>query len=229
MKRFIQNILAFAFFMSFAAIHTAHAVLLSPNSSAALPGTTVAAEPQLAGFIIEDNLQNFSMNIGGGQLVTGQIQSRVVRSDVDGTLDFYWRVFNDPNSAGDIAFFRFGDFIAPEYDANWRIDGLGDVAPVSAYRFDSPLESYVNFDFTHTDNTGAQHGIMPGESSMFMLMDTTAVYYAETAKMDIADFGTIHASNSLNTFSPSSVSEPSIVSLMLLSLLIMWSASRRKL
>src|SRR5262245_6139948 len=84
----------------------ATAVPVAPGATVALPGTTVAAEPQLAGVVLEDVLTNFSFASTGGNMIVGQIQSRVVRSDLDGTLDFYWRVINLDDSNGAIGSFR---------------------------------------------------------------------------------------------------------------------------
>jgi hypothetical protein len=137
------------------ASQASQAVALVPGVVSALPGTSVAAEPPLAGLIIEDKMLDFSMTTGKG-LVSGQVQSRVVRSSVDGTLDFYWRVLNDASSLDDVAFFRIGLFNAPEYNANFRIDGIGDRAPLSAFRFTGSQDSFVNFDFTTQTSTGHQ-------------------------------------------------------------------------
>ena len=59
------------------------------GSNPALPGTTVAAEPQLAGVIIVDDLIPFSFPIASGGNILGDVQVRIVRSDLDSTLDFY--------------------------------------------------------------------------------------------------------------------------------------------
>jgi hypothetical protein len=131
----------------------AGAVILTPGVVTPLPGTTVAADPSLAGTIVQDVLSPFTMTTPTG-VTTGEIQSRVVLA-VDGTYDFYWRVFNDSTSAGDIGFFRTGDIESPTYDANYRIDGLGDLAPVSAFLFSSPNPGFINFAFYDTSDASA--------------------------------------------------------------------------
>jgi hypothetical protein len=171
---------------------SAQAVVLPVNTLTPLGGTTEAANPQLAGTVLEDDTVAFSFAAYGGT-VSGSVQSRVVRSSVDGTLDFYWRVFNDPNSAGPITSFRIGNFVTPVYDANYRTDGLGDVGPDSAYHFNAP---YVNFLFG--DLGGSTLG--PGASSDFMFLDTRATSYARTAVYDVTSTGPI--SDSFSTFAP---------------------------
>ena len=112
---------------------SAHAVLLLPGDTKLLPGTTVAAEPQLAGIVEIDELLPFSFADGVGN-ISGTVQQRVVRSTVDNTVDFYWRIFNDANSSDGINLLHVGDFNTSAYDVNWRIDGLGDVAPTQGLR-----------------------------------------------------------------------------------------------
>jgi hypothetical protein len=103
------------------------AATLNPGDTLPLSGTTVIASPNLAGNVVEDQLVPFSFAAYGGT-VSGQVQVRVV-SAVDNTCDFYWRVFNDANSSGLIGNFRVGEFYTSIYKADYRIDGLGDVAP----------------------------------------------------------------------------------------------------
>lgn len=201
---------------------SAQAVLLSPGSgSVPLPGTTVAAEPQLAGTVIVDELIDFSFSAGIGLGdITGTVQQRIVRSSLDNTLDFYWRVMNDATSAGAIGSFRIGDFVAPEYNANWRIDGVGDLGPDSAVRFASPLDTYINFNFD-VFSTDPADGLLPGLSSNFMFLDTTATAFAKTAKFDLTNMQQNPISASFAAYSPVQVPVPASIWLFAFGLIIL--------
>ena len=187
----------------------AHAVLLNPGDSGIpLPGTTVAAEPQLAGTVLVDELIPFSFSAGTGLgNITGQVQQRIVQSSVDGTLDFYWRVMNDPNSAAAIGSFRLANFVSPEYNANWRIDGLGNKAPDKADRFTGSMDSFVNFDFNVFSTTPGD-GLLPGQSSYFLLLDTSATTYAKTASFDLTNMQQNPISGQFAAYSPTIVPVP---------------------
>ncbi len=191
---------------------TANAVLLNPgDTNIPLPGTTVIAEPKLAGTVVVDELEPFSFSAGAGLgNITGHVQQRIVRSSVDGTLAFYWRVVNDPNSTAAIGSFRIGDFVSPEYDANWRIDGLGDKAPDSATRFSGAKDSYVNFNF-NVFSTNPNAGLLPGQSSYFLLLDTTATNYTKTATYDLTNILQNSISSQFAAYSPSPVPLPASV------------------
>jgi hypothetical protein len=197
--KMLKKMLAAAALLALAA--PGGAVVLVPDVVTPLPGTTVAAQPELAGTVLEDEVQAFSFTAYGG-LVTGTVQSRVVRSSVDGTLDFYWRVVNDANSAGALTALRVGQFVTGTYDANWRSDGLGNTAPVAARLFSSPPDA-VNFLFSSASGSALE----AGGSSYFLLLDTDATLYARTATYDLTtnEHGSI--SNSYTTFAPA-VPEP---------------------
>ena len=204
---------------------SAHAVLLSPGDNLALPGTTVAAEPQLAGTVLVDELIPFSFSAGvGSGDITGTVQQRIVRSSVDGTLDFYWRVMSDPNSAAAIGSFRVGSFVSPEYNANWRIDGLGDKAPDHAHRFTGSEDTFVNFLF----NGVPGDGLLAGQSSNFFLFDTTATNYAKTASFDLTGTGLGPISGQFAAYSPSPVPVPAAVWLLGSGLVGLMGIARRR-
>lgn len=200
----------------------AHAVLLAPGDITALPGTTVAAEPQLAGTVLIDELIPFSFSAGiGAGDIFGTVQQRVVRSSVDGTIDFYWRVMNGARSAASIGSLRIGDFVSPEYNANWRIDGLGDRAPDTAHRFTGSSDTFVNFLFSNG-------GLNAGESSNFFFLDTTATNFAKTAMFDMTGTGLGPISSSFAAYSPSAVPVPAAGWLLGSGLLGLVGMARRK-
>ena len=195
--------------------HTAHAVLLNPGDTLALPGTTVAAELQLAGTVLVDEIIPFAFGS-----ISGEVQQRVVRSSFDGTLDFYWRVMSDATSTAGIGSFRVGDFVSPEYNANWRSDGLGVHAPDQARRF-IPQASFVNFLFNGS-------GLLGDESSYFFFFDTSATNYAKTASFDLTGTGTGGPiSASFAAYSPSAVPVPAAVWLLGSGLLGLIGVARR--
>lgn len=164
----------------------AHAVNLNVGATVALDGTTASAEPQLEGTVLVDENIPFSFNG-----ITGHVQQRVVKSSKDGTIDFYWRVFNDRNSRGALGSFRVGDFIAPEYNVNYRIDGLGNLPPDKARRFD-----WGSINFLFTD------GLAPGKESNFFFFDTTATEYAKNAFFDLTGTGSGNISASFPAYTP---------------------------
>lgn len=181
----------------------AQAVVL-PAGTTPIGGTTVAANPQLAGTVLEDDNVAFSFAAGGGT-VTGHVQSRVVRSSVDGTLDFYWRVFNDDNSATSLTSFRLVNFFTSVYNGDYRTDGLGDVGPDNVLNFGGGA---LNFRFDQTP-------VGPGQSSYFMFLDTQAVNYNRSALYDLTTPQNGQISALFSTFAPTAfVPEPATYALL---------------
>lgn len=182
----------------------AQAVVL-PVGTTPIGGTTVAANPQLAGTVLEDDNVAFSFAAGGGT-VSGHVQSRVVRSSVDGTLDFYWRVFNDANSATSLTSFRLVNFLTPVYNGDYATDGLGDVAPDSVRNLGG---GSLNFLFDQT-------AIGPGQSSYFMFLDTQAINYNRSALYDLTTPRNGEISTLFSTFAPTAfVPEPGTYALVI--------------
>lgn len=145
-----------------------------------LGGTTVAVRPELAGLVVADTVQPFDFGALG---ITGSVQSRVVKEDGTGTLDFYWRITVDPNSRDGVSAFRLDDFgYANLTDADWRIDGLGSAAPYIGRLFNPAglgANGAINFLFTDPP-------VQPGDpaentnGSRFFFLHTDALFFAET-------------------------------------------------
>jgi len=159
----------------------------------AITGTTVADRPELGGFVVEDVLTPYDFS-GTGTFLKGMVQNRVVRSDADGTFDFYWRVHPDASSTGDISVFRVGGFDAFPLDADWRIDGLGVEAPDTTRHFGS---GSVNFLFPNRPGEQSED-----RSSRFFFLDTEATQYAMTGDYDLICSVDDCNSPSFSTFAP---------------------------
>jgi hypothetical protein len=198
---------------------TAHAVTLdtpvnpAPFADTSLPGTTSAARPELAGTVLADVLTPFSFNG-----LSGTVQSRVVKEDASGTLDFYWKVSVDPHvipalavtplasvPAFDITALRVANFgVSNITDADWRSDDLADVAPATARVFSAA--AYPTGDVNFLFNAPA---LAAGQSSNFFFLHTSATSYAQTALFDLVGDGLAAdaISSSFATFAPA-VPEP---------------------
>ncbi|MCP9439911.1 MAG: PEP-CTERM sorting domain-containing protein [Nitrospira sp.] len=153
----------------------------------------------MAGVIQVDELAPFSFDAYGGT-VSGTVQVRVVQSNLDGTMDFYWRVFNDATSAGPIGSFRFGGFTDSFQNVNFAIDGLGEVDSISALRFSGAFDGYVNFDFGDA--------LTPGSSSKFFFVDTNALSYTRTAFYDLTNIGQTQISQLYPMYAPTPIPVP---------------------
>lgn len=151
----------------------------------ALTGTTVATEPQLAGTVLVDDLIPFSFNG-----ISGTFQQRVVRSTVDNTIDFYWRINNDATSKATLTQFHYQEKEVNDYgvtyNIGWRTDGIaGEVAPVKVTRFanNALAQGGAQFDFFKSDQAIVEGaGIKPGQSTPFFFIDTNKTSYEKTAQ-----------------------------------------------
>lgn len=208
-------------FIAATALSTAaHATILVPGDNA-LSGTTAAAQPQLAGVVLADDSTSIVWNQAGGAL-TANVQSRVVRSSLDGTLDFYWRITNvsfDGRDAPEaIGNFRIGDFgNLLGYNSDFRTDGLGSIGPNNAHVFPAP--GFVNYQFSN--------GLAPGDDSYFIFIDTDAKSFKRTGKMDIANATTTSISSLYSTYAPG-VPEPAQWASMIGGLALVGIAARRR-
>ncbi len=184
------------------------AAMLAPMTVSAVPlsgagvtdfplsGTTVAARPELAGVVVEDVLSNFTIT-GAGETLSGTIQNRVVRSSVDGTLDFYWRI-NPTSGNGDLSAFRVIGFENFALDADYRLEGLGDIGPDTAKYFGDGSGA-VNFLFDTEVGGSDANGF---QTSKFFFLDTDAVFYDKSGSFDLLCAKTGCISESYSTFAP---------------------------
>jgi len=207
---------------------SAGAVILGQNDNT-LGGTTAAAEPQLAGLVVQDVDNTFSWSAGGGTM-NASVQSRVVLSN-DGTYDFYWRVHDTSFTPGanlvagiaapSITAFRLGDFGIPieGLNGNYRIDGSGTQGPDDAYVFGA--SDFVNFIF-------GTNGLPVGTDSLFMFLDTNAHHYARNAVFDLASVGYLENSAQFSTFGVAGAPEPASWALMIGGLGLAGAALRRR-
>ena len=161
----------------------------------------------------------FSFADGVGN-ISGTVQQRVVRSTVDNTIDFYWRIFNDANSSDGINLLHVGDFNASFYDVNWRIDGLGDVAPTEGLRHLAPISNA--FDYLFADL------LQPGTTSKFVFIDTDALSYTRTATFHLLDLDRVSSSMIFTAYGPSTVPEAGSLALVVAGLSAIAFTRRRK-
>ncbi len=202
-KLIILTVLTFGF------SGASQAVLLSGAGITDFPigGTTLAAEPNLAGVVnLETVTTPFSIS-GAGETLSGLISSQVLRA-VDGTVDFYWRILPDEGS-GDISAFRLSGFEGFSLNANWRIDGLGEVAPTTARYFGDGTGN-VNFIFGG-DEVGGNGVTVPYTTSRFFFLDTDALTYSLTGSFDLVCAPQECISQSYSTFAPAVVPVPAAV------------------
>ena len=208
---------------------TASAVIVTPGATVPLSGTTAAANPFLAGTVLIDESYNFSLPVSqtDPSLITGSVQQRIVRETASGTLDFYWRITN--LQGGSLGYFRVGNFVDSVYDADYRLDGLGDVGPTSITRFTAGMGGAINdysANFNFSDAAG-RDTLAGGQESYFMFLHTDATNYAKTAFFDLASTGTFTASQEFSAYAPA-VPEPEIYGLMLVGMGLLWVIRQRR-
>jgi len=201
----------------------AFAVAITSYGDYALPGTTVAAQPDLAGIVIEDLFTPFTVR-GAGENITGTIQNRVVRG-ADGTLRFVWRI-SPTSGTGDILAMRLIGYSGFALDANWRIDGLGTEAPDIARG--SSFAGAVNFLFETNEVGIATDANGNPTTSRFFFLDTDATNYTMDGKFDLLCAGSGCVSQIYPTFAPSAVPVPAAIWLFGSGLLGLIGVARRK-
>ena len=188
-------------------------------ANTALPGTTVALRPELAGTVLEDVITPFSF-----QGITGTVQNRVVRETASGTLDFIWKVDVDSVASGTgVVALRLIDF-GLDYlkDADWSIDGLGTVAPVTARLFSAAEHPSGAINFLFGSSVGA------GEQSRFFFLRTEATSYSLSAGYDLLGGAGQNLSPVFSTFAPAPVPEPGVYALAVSGLIVAGLAALRR-
>ena len=201
----------------------AHAVIVPAGTDVALPDTPLVTNPNLAGTVLIDETTHFSFALSGGGTLSGDVQERVVRETSTGTLDFYWRVFNI--TGGSLGALRIGNFGNGTFDASYRTDGMGAVAPNVGSHFSGTQANFFNFVFQDPAHGNAET-LGPGEGSYFLLLHTTATAYNTSASFDVTT-NLNGASASYSTFAPA-VPEPETYAMLLGGLGLVGAIARRR-
>ena len=181
--------------------------------------TTSAQEPDLAGTVLADRLQPFTINGSAGGVATGTIQERVVRSDDTGLLHFYSRVLFDQVSG-----FEAGSYVewlnldsaatGDPLAVGRRPDGVG--SPTSSL-YDLAVAGQSRFDFNLLNLDPANAGF----STQFHYLKTDAANYALTGQLQLTGFEFIGSNAQdissawLPTWAPALVPEPESWAMMI--------------
>jgi len=159
---------AVAAMLSLSTAALAISVLLPPGGTVAVPSTTAALEPDLAGVVIHDAVLPFTIkNPAGGMVCAGQLQDRVVRSSKTGLLHFYYRI-RATSGPGAISQLTTAGFPNLALRVAYRADGLGTVPPRRAHRTSAP-GAQVMFTLPDPTVSCAKH-----EESRFIFIKTPA-------------------------------------------------------
>lgn len=152
--------------VGFAGAGTAIAVpTRTTNFQLALPGTTAAATPVLNSNTVSDATFAFRSGADARVPTNGTVQVISMRGR-DGKMIYVWRVMVDAASRGGVSGVEIRGFPNVVYDANWRIDGLGTVAPNEVRGAPGEGGRIIGFTFDPS--------IRPGQSSRYFFLKTNA-------------------------------------------------------
>lgn len=153
----------------------AGAVSLTPNNSVFID-TESGATFQGSQVGITQSL-TFASSPSG---FTGTLEAQVW--SFGGTLDFYYRAFNDSSSAQSLHRIVVTGFGGYSTDVSWVGTGAGDSSPYLADR-SAGAGASVGFDFAN----GLGDLIAPGESSKYLRIRTNATQYNASGSAAIID------------------------------------------
>jgi len=145
---------------------------LPTGATIPLPATTAAAEPDLAGTVVQDNVISFQIqNAAHTQvLCAGQLQNRVVRSTATQDMHFYYRFLPTVHRPEPRALVTHIERIETVFfsgvdplRAAFRTDGLGVIPPNQVRR---PYDNDVWFVFNSP-------GLTCGEGTRFFFVKTS--------------------------------------------------------
>ncbi len=151
-------------------------VVVDPDGSKSVRGTTVAERPELAGGILRDENIDFTIRNASGELVyAGTLQDRVKQSKKNKTLSFEFRIKNSqPGLSGRIVSVGREGFSGWSTDMDFTVDGLGSNGPDTVRRASKSRGDRVAFSFERTP-------IASGEESRFCFVLTNATRFAAKA------------------------------------------------
>ena len=184
----------------FSISQAAHAVIVLPgDNNVPLSGTTLAANPDLAGVVLVDALRPFSIQDNSGTtILTGNVQDSVMRSNNTGELIFTPRLRNlvKPMDQAWIVGLQTTGYTGFATDIDFRTDGIGDVGPNSASRDITGNELFFRYD---------PNIIVPPEDALFLSVFTDATVFDRTGSITIFaqnDLGRIFSTTLVDTLTP---------------------------
>jgi hypothetical protein len=166
------------------------AVPLPTNDVAVInEGTSLGAEPQLAGTVVDQrstrfHYQGWLQDGSSGKTlrrrgsVQGTVLSQVVLAN-DGTYDFYWQVQVARQSLLPVAAFTLEGFGAGALNVGWRTDSVGDVSP----SYVDAASGRITFHFGQYLPPSTE--VYPGQKTYFFFIDTQAHAYGSAGSFSL--------------------------------------------